>query len=756
MLLRPSLLAIAVFAAINAHADDNAPLTPDTADANSLETISVIGQGETRQVQRITPDDVKVLPPGTSPLKVLDVMPGVHFESSDAFGNYEWSTRISLRGFNQNRIGFTLDGVPLGDMSYGNNNGLHISRALIAENLGQIELAQGIGALGMASTNDLGGGIQFHSSDPTSDYGVHLAQTFGSDSTTRTFARIDTGDHDGFMMYLSGAYADTDKWKGYGDQQQTAFNLKATYDFGGNRISALVSSSDRDEVDYADLSLVDTRIAGWDFDNFAPDWNAAVAAGNCVFGLPGCALPAVNGPNTPNDANDNLDAAYYLGRGVRKDHLVNVAGDFVFDGGWTLHAQVYHHDDRGQGHWFSPYYQSSPTVPVAIRTTEYGIDRAGVIAYVGYDFGFNHLEGGFWGEDSSHHLQRNYYFIDGPVDDSGFLRNPDLRVFYQHFDTTTRQFYVQDTIRLLDNRLTIDAGFKSPDAKTEATSLIGTRAYGTLEADKTFLPQVGASYKLSEHEELFGSYAQNIAAFQAGVAGPFSASETSFAALDNGKGLKPEESKTFEGGVRSSHADFEASAALYSVKFDNRLLAISQCAGIVGCPTGFANVGSVSSRGAEFTFIWKPLENLRWFNSLSLNHAKYDANYMNGDTLVPVDGKTQVDSPKTMFSSALEWHQGPLDARLQAKYEGKRYYTYLNDAAVPGFWLFDASAGYDLGNVWMLRDLTARVNITNLANKRYFGTIGSNGFLVSDPTGQYYTLQAGAPRQAFITVDAKF
>jgi len=759
MQFKKSLLAIAVMTALGNAFAAEAPSTPDAsgpAESATFDTISVIGQGETRQVQRIVPADVETLPPGTSPLKVLDILPGVHFESADPFGNYEWSTRISLRGFNQNRIGFTLDGIPLGDMSYGNNNGVHISRALISENLGQIELAQGIGALGMASTSDLGGGIQFHSSDPTPEYGVHVAQTVGSDSTRRTFARVDTGDHNGFAMYLSGAYYDTDKWKGFGDQQQTQFNGKAVYLFGDNRMTALVTSSQRDEVDYADLSLTDQRNAGWDWDNFAPDWQAALNAASCLHGSPNCALPPVNGPNTPNDANDNIDAAYYLGRGVRDDHVVSLAGDFVVGDGWNLHAQAYHHDNRGQGHWFSPYQASSPTVPIAIRTTEYGIDRAGFIGSLAYDVGVNHLEGGLWYEDSGHNLQRNFYYIGGPVDDSGFLHNPDQRVFYQHFDTTTRQFYLQDTLKLLDGRLTVDAGFKSPDTKTDAASLIGSRAFGTLEADKTFLPQIGASYKLSEHEELFGSYAQNLAAFQPGVNGPFSASEENFVKLDNGAGLKPEESKTLEGGFRTSHAEYEASAALYTVKFDNRLLAISQCAGIVGCPTGFANVGSASSRGAEFTFIWKPSENWRWFNSLSLNRSKYDSNYLDGTNLVLTDGKTQVDSPKTMFASELVWHDGPIEARLQAKYEGKRFYTYLNDASVPSFWLLNASASYDFGRVAMLRDVSAHLNITNVADKRYFSTIGSNGFITSDPTGQFYTLLAGAPRQAFLTIDAKF
>jgi hypothetical protein len=74
--------------------------------------------------------------PATSPLKAIENLPSVNFQSADPFGAYEWATRVSIRGFNQNQLGFTLDGVPLGDATYGNLNGLHISRAIITDNIG--------------------------------------------------------------------------------------------------------------------------------------------------------------------------------------------------------------------------------------------------------------------------------------------------------------------------------------------------------------------------------------------------------------------------------------------------------------------------------------------------------------------------------------------------------------------------------------------------------------------------------------------
>ena len=71
----------------------------------------MIGEGETRQVQSLQAIDLKRAVPGTSPLKVMDKLPGVNFTSSDPFGAYEWSTRITVRGFNQNQLGFTLVAV---------------------------------------------------------------------------------------------------------------------------------------------------------------------------------------------------------------------------------------------------------------------------------------------------------------------------------------------------------------------------------------------------------------------------------------------------------------------------------------------------------------------------------------------------------------------------------------------------------------------------------------------------------------------
>ncbi len=56
--------------------------------------------------------------------------------------------------------------------------------------------------------------------------------------------------------------------------------------------------------------------------------------------------------------------------------------------------------------------------------------------------------------------------------------------------------------------------------------------------------------------------------------------------------LKPEQSRIIEGGYRVVRRQFEASAALYDVKFDHRLLSLNPCPSIqqgtsLACTTRF-------------------------------------------------------------------------------------------------------------------------------------------------------------------------
>lgn len=748
----PRALSLAILLALSAAAAP-AQATPDAdtgadgdaeaadrAAARELGAISVIGEGETRQVQTLSYADLKVLPAGTSPLKVLAKLPGVNFQSADPWGAYEWSTRIGIRGFNQNQLGFTLDGIPLGDMSYGNFNGLHVSRAVISENLGRAELAQGSGSVGAASTNNLGGTIEFFSADPLPDAGGRTALTAGSDSARRVYGRLDTGLRDGFAMYVSASWSDADKWKGFGPQEQTQFNGKFTWDIDALRLTGYVATSRRDETDYADLSLESAERLGYDWDNYARDWQRAIAAARGQF----------------SGGVTSLDDAYYIARGLRDDDLAYLSLDVPLGEAFSVAGTAYVHTNEGQGHWATPYAPSSPTLPISMRTTEYDIERIGGIGRASLDLGIHRIEAGFWVETNTHGLQRNFYSlsVDNPPDDGFFYRNPDVRVFRQRFDVDTRQLYLTDRLTLADGDLLVDLGFKAIDVDVETRSIIGTRAQGELETKDNFVPQAGVRWKFAESTEVFASYAENLGALRAGVGGPFATSQAAFDVFADT--LEPESSRTVEAGLRTVQGGIEASATVYAATFDDRLLGIARCAGIVGCAGAFANVGEVDSRGAELAVLWRASETFDAYASLSWNDSEYASDYLDGTTLVPADGKQVVDAPELLFAAEATWRFAGFDARLGAKFTDERYITYVNDSRVDGFWVVDGTLGYDFGEVGFARNLRAQLNVSNLLDEEYFATVGSNGFVTSDPDGLNYTLLAGAPRQWFLTLDGTF
>jgi iron complex outermembrane receptor protein len=108
-----------------------------------------------------------------------------------------------------------------------------------------------------------------------------------------------------------------------------------------------------------------------------------------------------------------------------------------------------------------------------------------------------------------------------------------------------------------------------------------------------------------------------------------------------------------------------------------------------------------------------------------------------------------------MFKSSLGYDNGTLFGNLGLDYMSKRYYTYLNDGSVPERTLFNLSGGMRTKAVGGLSEATVQFGISNLFDKKYISTIGSNGFQNSDTTGTAQTLLVGAPRQLFVTISGK-
>ncbi|MDF0545273.1 TonB-dependent receptor [Sphingobium sp. H39-3-25] len=741
------------------------PAAVEGADGDGA--IVVYGFGETRQVQSIGKDDIALLTPGTTPLKAIQKLPGVNFQSADAFGAYEWSSRISLRGFNQNQLGFTLDGVPLGDMSYGNYNGLHISRAIISENLGTVSVSQGAGNLATASTSNLGGTLTFTSRDPSKDLGIAASGTYGSNDTWRGFVRIDSGDLGGIRGYLSYGYLNAGKWKGDGEQRQHQVNAKVVADVGEGKITAFLNWSDRRENDYQDMSAEMIQRLGRDFDNLAPDWQTAyqiaaiarnqqwLAANGSAF--PQSAMPFPQYGFTYPAPITLLDDGYYDAAGLRRDWLGGVTFETPLTDSVDVKVQGYYHNNHGQGLWWTPYTDSPSGAPIAIRTTEYDMDRAGTIASLAWETGPNRLEVGGWYESNDFHQARRFYGLANTLagssrDSLKFQKNPFLTQWDFNYDTQTMQYYVMDKLDL--GQLTISGGWKGVRVENKATPIVsGGLASGNISSEDWFLPQLGLLYRINDNAEVFANYTENFRPFvSAATSGLFGISQASFNA--SAGNLKPETSKTIEGGLRYRTGMFQAALAGYYVDFNNRILAVQVGAPIEGRPSELQNVGSVRSFGFEASGTITLMRGLSATASYAYNDSTYRDDVLSGVTTIPLKGKTVTDSPKHIASAEIAYDGDLFFGRIGANYMSKRYYTYTNDQSVGGRVVADASIGIKVPEgMGFLTGFAIEGSVTNLFDKDYVGTVGSGGF---GNSGDAQTLLPAAPRQFFVTLRKGF
>lgn len=729
------------------------------------------GRGETRGANSLGKRELQERSAGTSALKAVEKLPGVNVQSSDPWGQYEWANRVTMRGFQTQQIGQTFDGLPLGDMSYGNFNGLGIGRAVDPENLAGAGVAQGSGAIGTASANNLGGVIEYASDAPKGLQAMTLRQTVGAANTYRTTGRYDTGMHTSddraIGGYLSFTRQDNDKWKGggtpaspqndgilgrhglfrTGQTWQEQLNAKSVAFLGANKLTGYYAFSNRSEADYVDYSLARWNQSGRSWDQFS-DWSQA--------------------RQFATTAGQEDEAYWQSSLGARRDHLAYLRGEFALNEVTTVTLQPYLHRNKGNGDWTAPSYGASWSPdPLYFRQTQYADDRKGTTGKITTKLAGNALEAGMWYESNGTTIRRPAWRLtawqSGPeVNFSNIIRLN----FDRNADIGTRMAYVQNRNVLLDERVKITYGAKylSVDAQFHSNgNTLNAPSFGDparpdfqVTATGNFLPQAGAVVLLNGTEQLFANYSENINQYplspQTGIYNLSPAGFDYFKA-----NVKPERASSVDFGVRTRRDQVEASLSTYFVNYRNRLVGIANCQLTAFCASVFANVGTVTTKGVEGLVVWKLIPSLSWSSSASYNMSTINEDYSSGTAtgskVIASRGKDAVDAPRLIANSALRYDDAHWITNIGARHVDRRYFTILNDLSVPAYTVADAGLGYHLQNLGRARDLTLQLNVSNVFDASYLGPIGTGGFTVS---GDNQTLQAGARRLVFITLGTTF
>ena len=435
------------------------------------------------------------------------------------------------------------------------------------------------------------------------------------------------------------------------------------------------------------------------------------------------------------------------------------------------------------------------------RTTEYRIDRYGVVSDLNLNVGNHKIELGGWFEHNSATQWRRWYAVDitKPQDTTPYVRPLDrAQPLFTQYQGEARadelQLHLQDSWQAT-SKLLVEAGIKTsgqwangyfvvqPKAGS-LSGLTGNLPSGRINTLNWFLPSVGATYDFNGHEQIYVNGQKNLRQFMAYLGGGslspwFTGSQAAFDAV-KAQG-QPETSSTYEIGLRTRRSfgglltGFEAQVNYYHVIFNDRQLAISTNPGGIagGAITGgtaiLVNVGTVKTDGVDAAFTLRFDRTFTLYNATSYNSSTYQSDYSSTasgigaatgtciggfvvvSSTVPTCGKQVPGSPQWMNKTVATLAVGPFEAQLTGDYVGKRFATFSNDASVGSYFLAAARIAFKLPETFTQgHKAEISLNVTNLSD-----VTGASTVSVGSATNSYSAYPI-PPRQWFLTFATGF
>jgi iron complex outermembrane receptor protein len=731
-----------------------------------------IGTDHATATVSITREALLSAPAGVTGLKMLESLPGFNVQANDALGMYEFGNSVSVRAFNFQQIGFLLDNIPMGRSDQ--FGGSPIYRYVDNENLNRVTASAGAGDVALPSYASLGPIVDYFTQKPSEDFGGAASATLGSDALKRGFLRLETGKIGPVSAYVSGSWIKGDLWRGPGTIDRKHYEGKLRYELptGGDISFQTVHN---DYYDYDSPSITKAQYLGAAGDIFGRKGRNFAYLGAVPLSTPfGSAATSASLPQTVAGiaySNPNYANYYKFAVNKRKDHLYGLTLTTPVTDTIDVTTTAYYEDKGGYGVSPEDYATSKGNYDAEIlagltgltapKGLQYGLSaidgtRKGVTAKGSWKVGFNKFEAGVWLEnDDYHRTQARYNTVNGDPDGAPLLNEPVhlQRDYVSTRDTT--QFFVKDTLTLLDEALKLELGFKTLDVDY---NIHGKRQIADYRNNRTpsidanwkdnFLPQVGLVYSLNSRDQVFASYSENMAL-------PRGADDVFSAASPTAPGPKPETSKNIELGYRANRATFNASFVVYKTEFKNRLQQFNAVVpGSVTIESFFQNVGAVEASGAEFSGQWKPelLGGKIYFNAnASYNKSEFQdnvLNYRSSATAAPVTlltkGKSVPDFPEWLFQGGVTVE--PTDGlvfNLSARHIDDRFTNFINSESTKAYTLWNAYL--DIGDGFAagpFKQVKTRVNIDNIFDKDYLGTINTTvNTAASFRPGSHRTIQ---------------
>ncbi|MBX3483901.1 TonB-dependent receptor [Phenylobacterium sp.] len=255
------------------------------------------------------------------------------------------------------------------------------------------------------------------------------------------------------------------------------------------------------------------------------------------------------------------------------------------------------------------------------------------------------------------------------------------------------------------------------------------------------LPNLGASYDITDNWSVYASYAKTLSA-------PRTDDLYDQILVDPG----PEKTDAYDLGLRYQSSLVIFQAAVWQTDFHNRIERV------LDEPSGVAfsqNVGDVRLRGFDAQFGVKPTDYLSATFAYAYVDSEIRQDIRNATAgILATKGKELYETPKNQGSARVQYDPAEwLSLGAQVKWVGDRWTNLVNTEKFRGYELVDFDVRFNISKLGMFEDTIKntylQVNLRNAFDKRYLGDISTN--LTGTALGQ-----PGYRRTLIATLHAEF
>ena len=692
----------------------------------------------------VSKDYIAKQAPAQSPFMLVQLLPGVVVSEVDPWGLS--GGQISMRGLDNTEMAFIWEGSPISDVGAYTT---YPSEFADNENLEDLSLQQGSSNIDTPTINGSGGLFTFHDSEPTDKFGGLVDYGYGTYKYNREFIRLNSGEigNTGIKAFISYSHQHDVAWRGSGTDERNHIDFKAVKEWGqGNHVSVVGAYQWSTQNSYTNPTL-----AQWG--QYRTSYN-------------------FDGTYTPGDSN-----YWKLNRNPYRNVNLSAPSHFTLTDRWSADFtpylwRGYGNATIGTGLYQTQNYQgaqliNSPSVlpyPITPSAANNFANAEGILAFedsqyrggftakTDYRFGINDFFAGWWFDYSNDHDTEPYSpvsYIGEPSNVYGEVSNikalNGLRLLGQDIDTKTsvNALFLGDTISLLNDRLSIQAGFKEAIVNRDGTNNLPGPQYKSSINDAQPLPAISARYQINSRNQVFASVTTNFRSpVNTTLYNTYSYVDGSTTFL-GGNNVRDEYSISEELGYRYAGDLLVASATYFHYNFTNRQLQ-SVVPGTNNAITTDINAGGQTSDGIDLEAGLRPIGHFRPYVSGQYLHATIDNNIEAGGDYLPTTGKTAVRSPAWVFSAALDYDDGRFFGNYTVRYIGRQFATFMNDEVLPAYYEMGGTVGMRFSDIGPAKAPTIQLNLINLTNNQFLSGINSLTTNAKTTTGVYGTTVPGS------------